>query len=172
MMMKIKKQYYRQQKGAVLVVAMVFLLIITLFAIGSMRGSNLNLLMASNEQARIEAAEKTQALIDNILSIDDNIKVAGSVGYTMCAVGASCDSATLQVESTFTTVASGESVNYTVVRKGPELGSVPALNEEDVSSASSYKAAVFEVTATYDGSANRQGRSNIAQGVMVIIPGS
>ena len=168
-------QYHQCQQGAVLIIAMVFLLIMTLFGISTMRGVNLNMQMANNEQLRIEASERTQALIDGVVNDPNNFSVTGGIGYTICPVGdasANCDVASITLPSTLTSVDSGIDIDYRIIRKGPEMAAAPALDEESASSASLYKATFFEVQASYDGSSLRQGRSEIAQGIMVLIPDS
>ncbi len=162
----------KRQEGTILIITLVFMLLITLLGVGSMQSSNLNLLMASNEQARIEAVEKAEGVIDNILSLESNIKVTGGVGYTMCAQGntsSDCNESNIVAS---VNLVDGETLTYRAVRKGPESASAPVMDETMASSASAFKVALFEVEAEYDGTSVRQGYSSIAQGLMQLIPNS
>lgn len=163
----------RYQGGAVLAVALVFLLVITVLGVTGMRSSNVNLMMASNEQLRIEATEKTQAIIDAVISESSNLKVTGGVGYKLCGAGdtdATCNDASMIVPTNLTSTITGEEIDFFAERKGPESTSAPALKESEASSAAFYKATFFEIQANYNGTAVRRGNSEIAQGVMVLIP--
>ena len=58
------------QRGAVLIVAMVFLLLITIVAVVGSRRSTLELQMATNEQLRAEALEYANAVLDEMRKDD------------------------------------------------------------------------------------------------------
>ncbi|MEJ2297304.1 MAG: hypothetical protein P8X94_02110, partial [Woeseiaceae bacterium] len=57
-----------RQRGAILVIALMFLVAITLYTISSMRSSNIGLFMAQNEESRITAEQAAQALADAIVA--------------------------------------------------------------------------------------------------------
>ena len=44
-----------RQRGAILVIALIFLVAITLYTVSSMRSSNIGLFMAQNEESRVAA---------------------------------------------------------------------------------------------------------------------
>ena len=56
------------QRGAVLVITLVFLIAISMLTVSSMQSSNIGLRMAQNEESRIAAAQGAQALADAIVS--------------------------------------------------------------------------------------------------------
>ena len=58
----------RKQSGAVLMIALVFLVAITLLTTSSMRSSNIGLFMAHNEESRVTAEQAAQALADVIVA--------------------------------------------------------------------------------------------------------
>mgnify|MGYP001370631179 CR=1 FL=1 len=58
----------KRQSGAILVVALMFLVAITLYTISSMRSSNIGLFMAQNEESRVAAEQAAQALADAIVA--------------------------------------------------------------------------------------------------------
>ena len=69
-----------------------------------------------------------------------------------------------------TTVPTGVDVDYFVTRVGPLEVDAPSMSEELASSASAYKFARQEITASIDGTDARLGNSVIVQGVQVRIP--
>ena len=162
-----------RQSGAILIIALVFLLLITLLGISSSNTNIQQLLMAGNEQSRIEAVQRAQALVDGILDNEDNIPLSGNVGFRTCAFGdvdAICDSSVILLAPKVTAVLNGGNTSYFATRMGPLTAPVPPLNEELASSSSAYQIALVEVDATFDGTASRQGTSNIVQGIMLLVP--
>ena len=77
----------QRQGGAILVIALMFLVAITLFTISSMRSSNIGLFMAQNEESRIAAGQAAQALADAIVASPASTPVVGQPGYTACTAG-------------------------------------------------------------------------------------
>ena len=59
----------KKQRGAILVVALMFLIAITLLTLSSMRATNIGLYMAQNEESRIAAEQAAQALADAIAQL-------------------------------------------------------------------------------------------------------
>lgn len=57
-----------RERGFTMIVALVFLLLISLLAISGMRSSTTNLLIAGNMQARAEATQAAQVLIEQTIS--------------------------------------------------------------------------------------------------------
>ena len=162
-----------QQRGAVLIVSLLFLLLLTLIATTASRTSTFELKMAGNEQSRIEATQHALAVIDAIESDSDNTPIVGDIGYKICATGVSgsgCNESIITLASTVTTVPTGSSLSYHVTRKGPLETDAPTMDEDQASSASAFKVARYEVTATYDGTGAGLGSAQIVQGVLVKIP--
>jgi len=56
----------QKQRGAILVISLMFLVAITLLTVSSMRSSNIGLHMAQNEESRTAAIQAAQALADVI----------------------------------------------------------------------------------------------------------
>ena len=84
----------RQQKGAALIVALLFLVLISLVAITGAETSTLQLQMAGNEQSRLEAQQQAMAVIDAIMDDTDNAPIVGGIGFKICDTAdtdASCD---------------------------------------------------------------------------------
>ena len=63
--------YSNRQQGAVLVMSLVLLIVLTLIGVASMQSSSLELKVASNAQQRNTAFEAAQSLIDIAASLND-----------------------------------------------------------------------------------------------------
>ncbi len=89
-----------QQKGAVLIVALLFLIAMTLYTLSSMRSSNISLHMAQNEESRVAATQAAQALADALVADPGSTLVVGQTGYTVCTAGqVNCDRGDLSVDN-------------------------------------------------------------------------
>lgn len=158
-----------KQKGAVLVVALLFLLLTAMISTTAMQTSILEVRMSNNEQLKEEAFQQVQAVANAITANPTNLVVTGDVGYTICAVGVSggsCDVSAINLPATITTVPAGAALNYSVERLGPLFAPLPfRVSENNAGSANAYKAALFEVDANYDGIAAGLGQATIAQGI-------
>jgi Tfp pilus assembly protein PilX len=107
-----------QQRGAILVIALIFLITITLYTISSMRSSNLGLFMAQNEESRVSATQGAQALADAIVASPASTPVVGDSGYTVCTAGETgCSRYDLPV--TDPTLQTAVANNYVNARVGP-----------------------------------------------------
>ena len=82
-----KQATRRRQQGAILVIALMFLIAITLYTISSMRSSNIGLYIAQNEESRVAAEQAAQALADAIVASPASTPVVGVSGYTACTPG-------------------------------------------------------------------------------------
>lgn len=160
------KQY---QGGAILVVALVFLVAISMLAIGSMGSANIGLHMAQNEESRITALQGAQALADAIISDSGTTPVVGDSGFTICTSGMDdCDRTDLPVTNTHLTgeISSGH-IQARVERLGPAFRPPPRVVE---SSIDKFSAATFEVVTTYDRVDENLGRKQVTEGVLVLVP--
>ena len=164
-----KSQFHQQ--GAVLIVALIFLALTAMISTTVMQTSVLEIKMANNEQLREEAFQQVQAVANAITANPNNLVVAGDIGYTICAIGATgCGSATINLTSNVTSVPTGASLTYNVIRLGPLFAPLPfRVSEANAGSASVYKAALFEVNAAYDGVTAGLGQAQIAQGIAMRI---
>lgn len=165
--------YTKRQRGAALIVSLLFLLLLTLVAATGAENSTLQLQMAGNEQSRVEALQQNMAILDAIIDDADNAPVVGGVGFKICdlaASDASCDLKEIEIDSSVTTVPTGVDVDYFVTRVGPLEVDAPSMSEELASSASAYKFARQEITSVIDGTDARLGNSTVVQGMQVRIP--
>ena len=163
----------KSQRGAALIVALLFLLLITIVATTGAETSTLQLQMAGNEQSRVEALQQTMAVLDAIIDDADNAPVVGGVGFKICDVNStdsSCDLTEIDLDTAVTTVPTGVTIDYFVTRVGPLEVDAPIMSEELASSASAYNFARQEITATVNGTDARLGNSTVVQGMQVRIP--
>ena len=165
---KIYKQPVRE-RGAILVITLVFLLAISLLTVSSMQSSNIGLFMAQNEESRIAAAQGAQALADAIASNPAATPVVGGAGYTICTPGeGNCNRSDLSIPNEVLAgrVAEGH-ITARVQREGPLFRPPP---RSVASSIDKFTSASFEVTTTYDRTDEALGRQQITEGVLVLVP--
>jgi len=159
----------KNQRGAVLVITMLFLVAISVLAVTSMQSSNIGLFMAQNEESRITAAQGAQALADAIVANPAATPVVGGDGFTICTPGeAECDRTDLPISNSIlaSSVAKGH-ITARVVRDGPLFRPPPRSVE---SSIDKFNSASFEVVTTFDRTDEQLGRQQITEGVLVLVP--
>jgi hypothetical protein len=157
------------QSGAILVMTMIFLVAISIIAAASMQSSNIGLFMAQNEESRVSAVQGAQALADAIVSNPSATPVVGGAGFTICTPGVyNCDRSDLTIQNSILAMAVAQGhVAARVQRDGPLLRPPPRSVE---SSIDKFTAASFEVTTTYDRTAEQLGRQQVTEGVLVLVP--
>ncbi len=169
-----------RQQGVVLCVALILLVVSTLLGLYATRDSTLQLLMAGNEQERMVAFETAQATIDAVLATKENYQVTGDPGQTNCNAAApelvrevesGCDRYT--VESNTAAFAEPPFSHYTdkigvlITRMAPAFAPPPRGLE---TSADKFSVSSFSVRSHFDNTAGAGGRSEIMQGLMVLVP--
>ncbi len=159
----------QRQGGAILVIALMFLVAITLFTISSMRSSNIGLFMAQNEESRIAAGQAAQALADAIVASPASTPVVGQPGYTACTAGETgCNRNDLPV--TDPVLASAIANNYIharVERTGTLFRPPPRAVETSIDK---FTSASFRVVTTYDRIDEGLGHEQVTEGVLVLVP--
>lgn len=162
-------KFHARERGAILVVALLFLVAITLLTVSSMQSSNLGLMMSQNEESRMVAEQGAQAIADFVISNPATTPVTGTVGFTICTPNvAGCDRNDLPIDQPV--LASGvaaDELSARVQRMAPALRPPPRLVG---SSVDKFSSASFTVTSTYDRSEDSLGRQQITEGVMVLVP--
>ena len=159
----------RKQSGAILVVALMFLVAITLFTVSSMRSSNIGLHMAQNEESRVAATQAAQALADAIVANPSSTPVIGNRGFTACTSGQyDCDRYDLPIENPILAGAiANNHISARVERVGTEFRPPPRVVE---SSIDKFTSASFRVITTYDRVDDGLGRQQVTEGVLVLVP--
>lgn len=159
----------RNQHGAILIIALMFLLTITLLTLSSMRSSRIGLFLAQNEESRISAEQAAQALADAIVSSPASTPVVGLSGFTACTPGESgCNRNDLPVaNATLAYAVASDHMQARVERTGAEFRPPPRVVETSIDK---FSAASFRVTTTFDRTADGLGHEQITEGVMVLVP--
>jgi hypothetical protein len=169
MMNRFRPTVRGKQRGAILVIALMFLVAITLFTISSMRSSNIGLFMAQNEESRVAAEQAAQALADAIVASPASTPVVGTTGYTACTAGETgCTRNDLPV--TDPVLASAIAANYIsarVERTGAVFRPPPRVVETSIDKFSS---ASFRVVTTFDRIDDGLGHEQVTEGVLVLVP--
>ena len=160
--------------GAVLLLALVFMLMLAMIAATVMQTAILQLHMAGNDQLLEEAFHEAQAIATKLSLDADNFSLDGGVGDTNCPVGLNdrnCSRNQLPVSAS-AAVPAGVTLDYRVTRQDPLLWrGFPIREAQDtVSSSNSFDAAIFEIDVRIDGSKKRLGSAHIVQGIAVREP--
>ena len=158
-----------RQEGAILIVALMFLVAIILFTVSSMRSSNIGLFLANNEESRIAAEQAAQALADAIVANPASTPVVGKSGYTACTAGESgCSRNDLPITNpVLATAVDSNHLQARVERTGAEFQPPPRAVE---SSIDKFTSASFRVTTTFDRVDEGLGRQQVTEGVLVLVP--
>jgi hypothetical protein len=160
----------RDQRGAVLVAALLLLLTITLVALTSMQGSTLELRMAVNEQERMESFQTSQAAIDYILNDPSSFLVKGDVaGYTICTTNLSgCNETSLSLDADVTGSPFDDDQDSVLVTRLDPATMPPPRGLE--MSSDKFTVANFSIDGTHNATASGGGYSEIVQGYMRLVP--
>jgi Tfp pilus assembly protein PilX len=159
----------QNQRGAILIIALIFLVAITLITVSSMRSSKIGLHMAQNEESRIAAVQAAQALADAIVANPASTPVVGTTGFTACTAGQyGCNRNDLPVSNEILANAvAATHLKARVERTGTVFRPPPRVVE---SSIDKFSSASFRVTTEYDRVAEGLGRQQITEGVLVLVP--
>ena len=159
----------RKQHGAILIVALMFLVAITLFTISSMRSSNIGLFLAQNEESRIAAEQAAQALADAIVATPASTPVVGQTGYAACTAGQpNCNRNDLPVTNDIlANEVAADHMHARVERTGSPFRPPPRAVETSIDK---FTSATFRVTTTFDRVDEGLGRMQVTEGVLVLVP--
>jgi len=159
----------QRQQGAILMIALLFLVTITLLTVSSMRSSNIGLHLAQNEESRITAGQAAQALVDAIVASPASTPVVGTTGYSACTPGETgCDRNDLPVPNpTLAAEIAADHIQARVDRVGTLFRPPPRAVETSIDKFSS---ASFRVVTTYDRIDDGLGHEQITGGVLVLVP--
>jgi len=159
----------KRQGGAILVIALMFLVAITLYTISSMRSSNIGLFMAQNEESRVAAEQAAQALADAIVASPASTPVVGNTGYTACTANETgCNRNDLPVtDPVLAGAVANDHMQARVERTGTIFRPPPRVVETSIDKFSS---ASFRVVTTFDRVEDGLGREQVTEGVLVLVP--
>ena len=146
-----------------------FLVVITLYTISSMRSSNIGLFMAQNEESQVTAMQAAQALADVIVASPASTPVVGGTGYTACTANETgCNRNDLPVnDPVLANAVANDYIQARVERTGSLFRPPPRVVETSIDK---FTSASFRVTTTYDRVDEGLGREQINEGVLVLVP--
>jgi PilX N-terminal len=162
-----------RQRGVVLVVSLLVLLLLGIIATTVARTNLLQLRMAGNDEARTAAMQQALAVVDAVLPSAVGAAPAGGVGYRLCLADSAdpgCDEYSLALAGGALPATGNTAV--AVTRVAPLEERMPVLAEAQANSTVYYRVAKLEVQVSYDGSAAGIGRATIAQGLLLRLPAS
>lgn len=158
------------QRGAALITALIFLVIITMLSLTAMRSSMMELRQASNDETRVAAFESAMAVLDAVLDTPASMPVVGEVGDRSCSgswAGCVITDIALPTELGYDAYVADQRVTVQVERLAPAFRPPPrGLG----TSARMLTAAAFKVDAVYNLADDGRGRADITQGVLIVVP--
>lgn len=171
------KESSTNQRGAVLLISLIFLLLLSVVAVTTMKINTLELLMSGNEQARIEAFQKAQAIVEAIDTDEANFNVLGETGYMICSgihteTGGDCVENTLSLNNASLNGVLGNADYHEFDITELYTTSPPPRLLETWATGVSGEATYWNVRGYYDDRANRQGESEVILGSMKVYPGT
>jgi len=156
------------ETGAALITALVFLGVITVLSITSMRESTIGVRMAQNEEARLSGLQTAQALTEAVIATPAATPVIGGAGFSICTAGeAACNRYGIPLPPVVANDVAQGHLSARVQRMTPPQKPPPRVLE---SSIDKFSAASFQVTATYDRTDEGLGAVQLVEGMIVLVP--
>jgi hypothetical protein len=158
-----------RQRGVVLFISLIMLVVIGMLSLSLMGMSRVELRMANNEEARMNALQMAQAISDIIVADPDKTPVVGGAGYTMCTSSLSgCDAEMSDLpDNHITTAVTDGHLSASATRSDPEFRPPPRGMGF---SASKFVGTSFRLRSTYDRTEDGQGYGAVEEGLIVLIP--
>jgi hypothetical protein len=165
----------------VLVVALIFLLLLSIVAVSIMRSGQLEVLMAGNSQGQLNAFEFAEGVAESILARwqtnfnpNDVVCTAGYPAPSPADPALTCTVTTLAMDSRLDPATS----SLGPVKTATVQGRVRPLNDGKPSCVPPFITGIahgtwaffFDVEAGYDNSAARQGASRVNHGAVLVNP--
>ena len=166
----------RSQRGAALATAMIFLIVLTLLGLSAMRSGRTALLLADNEQSRVEALAKAQAGGDAVLDDPVNLNLATVVGTGNCYIAVDNADGHAPTAHDFScagnedSLLNGLAADYRYARTERLAPETLPIRRGMNTSALQYSGALFAVTAGYDSREAGHSAAEITEGVVRLVP--
>lgn len=164
-----------RQHGMALLIALIMLVVMTLFALSAVRFSSLEIKMSSNDEMIVEAFEKAVSITDATIANPSNTPVTGADGYTVCTAnlvskpGSGCNVFDLALPDGFEAAALAKGqITVKSILKDADKPPPAAIG----SSLKLVGAASFQVEGGYDRTADGLGRDQINEGALILYPKS
>jgi hypothetical protein len=156
----------RGQRGIALATALIFLSVLTLLGLATLRLSSIELKMAQNDHARVSALEIAQAAIDATIDDPSNTPVSLFGPVSRC-FGESGDLSCAGAELILSGALFDEGVYAQALLTEPAEQPVTNLL---ITSSDKFALATFTLRAKYDRSAEGLGAADIEQGYIELLP--
>jgi len=164
---------HASQGGFALLIALIFLIILTLLSVTAMRSSTMELRMATNEQEQRIGFDSTQSAVDAVLTA--NQLIVSSPGDVNCFGFGAAPNCPGAINNKDLTANAGASIDNMVRTTLDTIGPCPrsisssargatSLRTTSTGSGVSGNCAYFSVESTYDATAKRGGRVETQQG--------
>ena len=161
------------QQGVALFTALIVMSLILLLGVTAARFTVGNLKMAVNEEVRVSAVQRTQAIIDAAFLDGGNTAVRGTGGNDACtarwplppAPAETCTWTDINLPDDFADDLSDEHVALRV-----EIGNLIPPPRGLGTSIRAFDAAPFLIEAQYDKRDDRQGYAEIKEGLILLVP--
>jgi len=140
------------QSGAALLVALSFLVVITLISLGAIRTSTTELRLASNHEERVAAIQVAQSAIDSAINDTGNFVVSGTPG-------------SVNSSATISGVTEFNSTSLSITEQATGLPS-RALGV----SADKFQSTTFDIASAYNNTSGGRGQASINQGLILLVP--
>ncbi|NNC64525.1 MAG: hypothetical protein HKN84_07050 [Gammaproteobacteria bacterium] len=156
------------ERGAALITALVFLGVITLLSVTSMRESTMGVRMAQNEEARLSGIQTAQALTEAVVATPAATPVIGGAGFSICTAGEpACNVYGIPLPAQVANEVAMGHLSARVQRMTPPEKPPPRVLE---SSIDKFSAASFQVAATFDRTNEGLGSVQLVEGMIILIP--
>ena len=154
-----------QQRGTTLIVGLMILVSVTLLAIMGIQSGIVQLQLSNVEQVNVESFERAQSVVDAVIEDSSNFIVGSDTGDTNCTADHpdGCDEESV----TLTGTVFESHVAAKVERLKPDRAPMPRGTETSIDK---FDAVLFGITGSYDNASSGQGRAEVAQGVLMLIP--
>jgi hypothetical protein len=161
--------YADRQRGVVLFISLIMLVVIAMLSLSLMGMSRVEMRMANNEEARINALQMAQAISDIIVADPDKTPVVGGAGYMLCTSSLTgCDAEMTDLpDNHITTAVNDGHLTASATRADPEFRPPPRGMGF---SASKFVGTSFRLRSTYDRTEDGQGFGAVEEGLIVLIP--
>jgi Tfp pilus assembly protein PilX len=145
-----------KQNGTALLVALSFLVVITLISLTAMRSTTTELRLASNNEERVAAEQMAQSAVDAVMSNPNNFVVTGVEGTEDTSV-------------TLDTSAVSEFAHADIaITEGTTANPPRGLGV----SAEKFQGTMFHIDGSYNNLDNGRGQAFIGQGIVLLVPKS
>jgi hypothetical protein len=169
MNMNTANKYPQRQRGVVLFISLIMLVVIGLLTMSLMGLSRIEMRMANNEESRISSLQMAQAMNDIVIARPAMTPVIGGAGFKLCLGDvADCDMEMPDMPVNDVTDAVDDGyLQISAIRQDPEFRPPPRGTGF---SASKFTATSFRLQSTYDRTSEGQGQAAIEEGVIVLVP--